>query len=183
MRLRAAARGKNPVGWKRPFDDPIDLPGGRKLVTLEDAGNYITELPKAEHSAPEWQAAMQALMLVARGGPTMFARIGVMRALPRRYRPRRIVEFRNSRPAALPGFQHQTSGRYPDPDDRRSRDRAVPTRSAGARPQCPSELPKSFANSTLRRAPRHPAGKDPAQKRAITERSPGALEFEIGVRA
>jgi hypothetical protein len=74
---------KNPVGWSRPFDDPIDLPSGRKLVTLEDAGNYITELPKAEHSAPEWQAAMQALMLVARGGPTMFAQIGVMRALHR----------------------------------------------------------------------------------------------------
>jgi len=70
-------------GWKRPFDEPIELPGGRKLVTLEDAGNYITKLPKAEHSAPEWQAAMQALMLVARGGPTMFARIGVMRALHR----------------------------------------------------------------------------------------------------
>jgi hypothetical protein len=69
-------------GWKRRFDDPIDLPG--KLVTLKGTGNYITELPKAEHTAPEWQAAMQALMLVAtRGGPTMFARIGVMRALHR----------------------------------------------------------------------------------------------------
>jgi hypothetical protein len=52
-------------------------------VTLEDAGNYITKLPKAEHSAPEWQAAMEALLIVARGGPTMFARIGVMRALNR----------------------------------------------------------------------------------------------------
>ena len=40
-------------GWKRPFDDPIPLPGGRKLVTLEDAGNYITKLPKAEHEAAE----------------------------------------------------------------------------------------------------------------------------------
>jgi hypothetical protein len=30
----------------------------------------------------EWQAAMEALILVATlGGPTMFARIGVMRAL------------------------------------------------------------------------------------------------------
>jgi hypothetical protein len=54
--------------WKRSFEDPIDLPRGRRLVTLEDAGNYITKLPKAEHEAPEWQAAMQALMLVARGG-------------------------------------------------------------------------------------------------------------------
>jgi hypothetical protein len=70
--------------WSRPFDDPIDLPRGRQLVTLEDAGNYITELPSAEHSAPEWQAAMEVLMLVAtRGGPTMLARIGVMRALNR----------------------------------------------------------------------------------------------------
>jgi hypothetical protein len=69
--------GKNPIGWKRPFDDPIELPGGRRLVTLEDAGNYITELPKAEHNAPEWQTAMRALMLVAPGGPTMFAWIVV----------------------------------------------------------------------------------------------------------
>jgi hypothetical protein len=70
-------------GWSRPFDEPIDLPRGRQLVTLKDAGNYITKLPKAEHSAPEWQAAMEALMIVARGGPTMFARIGMMRALRR----------------------------------------------------------------------------------------------------
>ena len=32
----------------------------------------------------EWQAAMEALILVATlGGPTMFARIGIMRALNR----------------------------------------------------------------------------------------------------
>jgi hypothetical protein len=71
-------------GWQRRFDDPIPLPRGRQLVTLEDAGKYITKLPKAEHEAPEWQAAMEALILVATlGGPTMFARIGVMRALNR----------------------------------------------------------------------------------------------------
>jgi hypothetical protein len=69
-------------GWKRSFDDPIPLPRGRELVTLEDAGRYITKLPKAEHEAAEWQAAMEALILVATsGGPTMFARIGIMRAL------------------------------------------------------------------------------------------------------
>jgi hypothetical protein len=32
---------------------------------------------------PEWQAAIEAVMLVSRGGPTMTARIGVMRALNR----------------------------------------------------------------------------------------------------
>jgi len=71
-------------GWRRPFDEPTPLPRGRQLVTLEHAGTYITKLPKAEHEATEWQAAMEALILVATlGGPTMFARIGIMRALNR----------------------------------------------------------------------------------------------------
>ena len=71
-------------GWSRKFEDPILLPNGKRLVTLEDAGNYITKLPRAEHEAPEWQTAMEVLMLVARlNGPTMMARIGVMKALNR----------------------------------------------------------------------------------------------------
>ena len=54
------------------------------MITLRDAALYITKLPKAEHDAEEWQAAMVALLLVAEhDGPTMFARIGVMRALNR----------------------------------------------------------------------------------------------------
>jgi hypothetical protein len=74
--------------WQRRFDDPIPLPRGRQLVTLQDAGNYITNLPKAEHDTEEWQAAMQALLLVAEhDGPTMLARIGVMRALNRHVEP------------------------------------------------------------------------------------------------
>jgi hypothetical protein len=64
--------------------EPIPLPKGRQLVTLKDAGTYITKLPRAEHTAPEWQTAMGVLILVATsGGPTMFARISVMRALNR----------------------------------------------------------------------------------------------------
>jgi hypothetical protein len=55
-----------------------------QLVTLKEASTYITKLPKAEHGAPEWQAAMEALILVAeRNGPTMLARIGITRALNR----------------------------------------------------------------------------------------------------
>ena len=68
-------------GWKREFDEPIPLPSGRSLVTLKDGGTYITKLPKSDHATPEWQAAMESLILVAeQGGPTMFARIGIMRA-------------------------------------------------------------------------------------------------------
>jgi hypothetical protein len=33
------------------FDDPIDLPNGRKLITLKDAATYITKLPRTEHAA------------------------------------------------------------------------------------------------------------------------------------
>jgi hypothetical protein len=79
-------RGDEPVSWDQRFSDPIELPSGRKLITLRNAAHYITKLPKAEHDAEEWQAAMEALILVAtQGGPTMFARIGVMRALNRHH--------------------------------------------------------------------------------------------------
>jgi hypothetical protein len=80
------------MDWDRKFDEPIPLPNGKKLTTLREAALYITKLPKAEHDADEWQAAMEALMLVADlGGPTMFARIGIMRAL-NRSRPIRGAE-------------------------------------------------------------------------------------------
>ena len=60
----------------REVDEPIALPSG-KLVTLGDAANYITGLPKKEAALPEWQAAIEVLMLVVeQRGPTMFARIG-----------------------------------------------------------------------------------------------------------
>ena len=72
------------ASWDRPFAEPIELPGGKKVITLRDAAHYITKLPKAEHVADEWQAAMQALLLVVEhDGPTIFARMGVMRALSR----------------------------------------------------------------------------------------------------
>jgi hypothetical protein len=79
--------------WSRKFDEPIPLPNGRQLVTLKEAGTYITTLRKAEHTAAEWQAAMEALILVATlGGPTMFARIGIMGALNRHV----VREFKSS---------------------------------------------------------------------------------------
>lgn len=72
-------------GWQRAFDDPIPLPGGGALITLHDAATYITKLPKREDDAPEWQAAIEALMLVVDpGGSTIFARIAVVRALRHR---------------------------------------------------------------------------------------------------
>jgi hypothetical protein len=67
------------VTWDQRFFDPIILEGRKPLATLRDAALYITELLNAEHDADEWQAAMQALLLVAeQDGPAMFARIGVM---------------------------------------------------------------------------------------------------------
>jgi hypothetical protein len=76
-------------GWSRKFEEPIVIPPRgkrgkeRQLVTLKDAGEYITKLPKAEHSATEWQTAMEALLPAVRGAPTMLARIGIMQALHR----------------------------------------------------------------------------------------------------
>jgi hypothetical protein len=45
-------------GRHRQFDDPLELPDGRVLVTLRDAATYITELPKKESAARAWQTAI-----------------------------------------------------------------------------------------------------------------------------
>lgn len=80
--------------WSSRFDDPIPLPRGRQLVTLEDAAKYIQKLPKAEQQLEQWQAAVEALLLVVNlNGPTMMARIGVMKALNRHA----VREFNPSR--------------------------------------------------------------------------------------
>jgi hypothetical protein len=51
-------------GWSRLCADPIQLPDGRELRTLRDAGNCIAKLPKREHDAPRWHLGVQSLMLV-----------------------------------------------------------------------------------------------------------------------
>jgi hypothetical protein len=69
--------------WQRKFEDPIVLPNGRRLHTLRDAADYITALPGEESDLAQWQVAIEALMLVARSGPTMLARIAFLKALNR----------------------------------------------------------------------------------------------------
>jgi hypothetical protein len=76
------------MAWFKRFIDPIVLPDGRALLTLRDAAEHITALPKAEHDAADWQVAMETLLLVAeRNGSEMLARIAVMRALNRHSAP------------------------------------------------------------------------------------------------
>jgi hypothetical protein len=97
----AEEKSQELMGWDRQFHDPIPLPSGA-LRTLRDAGEYIANLPKAEHNAPAWYAATEALLLaIAHGGDTMLARIGIIKALhasrpelpptPRRKRTYRFV--------------------------------------------------------------------------------------------
>ena len=75
---------KPAVGWARPFDDPILLPGGRELLTLRDAADYIMKLPKVEQQLDEWQTAIECLIGAAEGRDfVMHSRIGVLRALNR----------------------------------------------------------------------------------------------------
>jgi hypothetical protein len=68
--------------WSTRFPDPIALPAGGKLATLQDAGEYITRLPKQTHDAPPWQNAMHVLIQAAEcDGPIEFARLGMLQAL------------------------------------------------------------------------------------------------------
>jgi hypothetical protein len=70
-------------GWRRRFDDPIDAPDGTRLNTLREAVAYLAKtVPKSERNMPAVTTAAEMLTYAAeRGWPTMFARIGIMRAL------------------------------------------------------------------------------------------------------
>ena len=69
--------------WSTPFDEPIPLSGGRKLVTLQQAADHIMKLPEDVQHEQRWQVAVENLINAAEtgGGWLMFARIGMMRAL------------------------------------------------------------------------------------------------------
>ncbi len=69
--------------WSTPFEQPIALAGGRKLVTLQHAADHIMKLPAAVQRQEPWQIAVENLINAAEtgGGWLTFARIGMMRAL------------------------------------------------------------------------------------------------------
>ena len=70
------------MSWEQLFFDPIELPDGRVLRSLRDAGEFVQSLPKATQDRPEWRTATESLLLVVRcNGDPMFASIGIMQAL------------------------------------------------------------------------------------------------------
>ena len=71
------------MSWSRHFDKPIDLPDGRKLRTLKDAGEYILALPTNIQKEKRWQSAAECLTNAAEREIAWmwFAQPAMMRAL------------------------------------------------------------------------------------------------------
>jgi hypothetical protein len=69
--------------WSTPFDEPIRIRGGAKLMTLQHAADYVMKLPRHKQQQQHWQTAVENLINAAEtgGGWLMFARIGMLRAL------------------------------------------------------------------------------------------------------
>ena len=83
------------MAWSTPFDDWIDLPDGRKLITLKDAATYITELPEDERRRQEWQKAARSLLGAAQHQNLITqAHINMLRAIPcNEARPQRQLQI------------------------------------------------------------------------------------------
>ena len=73
------------VSWSRRFDEPIELPGGRKLKTLAEAMAWLAkEIPKSEHKMEKVQNAAHCMTQAAEhGGPMIFAQMGMLQAVHR----------------------------------------------------------------------------------------------------
>jgi hypothetical protein len=95
--LNQKIRAPSTEAVDQEFFDPTVLQSGTPCLPLRDAAQFVTKLRKAEHDADEWQAAMEALLLVAEhDGPTMFAPIGAMQALHRHKPKARPAPRRNA---------------------------------------------------------------------------------------
>jgi hypothetical protein len=70
------------MSWSRKFDDPMPVPGRPPHRTLRDVAKFLMGMSPRERIQSHWLDAIEALvMVVEHSGPTMFARIGIMRAL------------------------------------------------------------------------------------------------------
>src|SRR5882757_5858157 len=67
----------------RRFDEPIELPDGRKLKTLAEAMAWLAkEIPKSEHKMEKVQTAAHCVTRAAEhGGPMIFAQMGMLQAI------------------------------------------------------------------------------------------------------
>ena len=72
-------------GWSRKFDDPIELPDGKKLVTLKDAIEHLRKaVPKSDRNHPKVLTGATCLTNAAEGRDLiMHARIATLQALNR----------------------------------------------------------------------------------------------------
>ena len=73
------------MSWSRRFDEPIELPDGRKLKTLAEAIAYLAEtVPKAERKHPTVEIAADNLTRAAEQNyPMTFARMAALQAIHR----------------------------------------------------------------------------------------------------
>ena len=69
--------------WSAAFGDPVRVSNKRKLLTLQQAADYIMQLPEDVQHEAHWQTAIETLINAAEtgGGWMMFARIAMLRAL------------------------------------------------------------------------------------------------------
>ena len=70
--------------WSTPFHEPIPLPDGLQIVTLNDAAYFINKLPIATQNLPKWRFAVEMLINAAdHGWPLMVAHVVFTSALRR----------------------------------------------------------------------------------------------------
>jgi hypothetical protein len=120
------------VSWSRRFEEPIELPDGRKLKTLAEAINWLAkEIPKSEHKTEKVQNAAHLVTRAAEhGGPMIFAQMEMLQAIHRHHKRSSIPiakttigENENSRGTNEP--------RRPTRDLRRAADRRAANHLAG----------------------------------------------------
>ena len=68
--------------WNARFSEPIELPDGQFIHTLQDAGAYVSRLPDGIYRTEEWRVATHLLIEAAEETqPVELARFAMIIAL------------------------------------------------------------------------------------------------------
>ena len=59
------------AGWSRPLHKPVEVPGGRTIKTLAEAGSYILDLPDHIKQRDSRQRAIDLLLKAASGAASV----------------------------------------------------------------------------------------------------------------
>ena len=127
--------------WSTAFDDPVRVSHKRKLLTLQDAADYIMQLPEDAQHEVHWQTAIETLINAAETGGNV---INLMDALKKS-----LASEKDAAPIAKV-VKETVKGKKPKKRVEGQREMLLPITGKGGKTAAAKEAPPKKADKPVR---------------------------------